>query len=90
MSSLAENVLAVGAEKRPPMLKKGPFEYKVVTFQAHEATRRQVETRMQTFKDLTPKEKIRKECDIQASNIILHGLPNDICRILDIITHSNE
>nr|GEU29234.1 hypothetical protein [Tanacetum cinerariifolium] len=78
MSSLAENVLAVGAENRPPMLEKVPFEYKVVTFLANEATRRQAETRMQTFKDLTPEEKIRKECDIQDSNIILHGLPNDI------------
>ncbi|GJX72017.1 hypothetical protein Tco_0309188 [Tanacetum coccineum] len=59
MSSLAENVLAVGAENRPPILEKGnwQFEYKVVTFPANEATRRQAETRMQTFKDLTPEEK---------------------------------
>ncbi|GJT02601.1 hypothetical protein Tco_0823770 [Tanacetum coccineum] len=57
---------------------KGPFEFKVVTFPTNEATRRPAETRMHTLKDLTPKERIRKEYDIRAANIILHGLPNDI------------
>ncbi|GJX15126.1 hypothetical protein Tco_0206884 [Tanacetum coccineum] len=38
---------------------------------------------MQTLNDLTPKERIRKECDIQAANIILHGLPNDISALLN-------
>ncbi|GJR88972.1 hypothetical protein Tco_0212983 [Tanacetum coccineum] len=38
---------------------------------------------MQTLKDLTPKEMIRKECDIRAANIILHGLPSDIYTLLN-------
>ncbi|GJR44975.1 hypothetical protein Tco_1313078 [Tanacetum coccineum] len=38
---------------------------------------------MQTLKDLTPEAKIIKECDIQAANIILHGLPNDIYTLLN-------
>ncbi|GKA41006.1 hypothetical protein Tco_0733599, partial [Tanacetum coccineum] len=73
---------ATGKGTSNPLM-AGPFEYKVVTFPRNEATRRQAETRMQTFKDLTPEEKIRKECDIQASNIILHGLLNDIYTLLN-------
>ncbi|GKB54447.1 hypothetical protein Tco_0905200 [Tanacetum coccineum] len=38
---------------------------------------------MQTLKDLTPKEMIRKECDIRAANIILHGSPSDIYTLLN-------
>nr|GEW10774.1 hypothetical protein [Tanacetum cinerariifolium] len=57
---------------------KGPFENKVVDFPTNEALGIHAQTRMQTFNDLSPKDKIRKECDIRAANIILHGLPNGI------------
>ncbi|GJU51376.1 hypothetical protein Tco_1220931 [Tanacetum coccineum] len=40
------------------------FEYQVLTFPANEAMGIPAQTRMQTFKELTPKEKIRKECRI--------------------------
>ncbi|GJW98325.1 hypothetical protein Tco_0180133 [Tanacetum coccineum] len=81
MSSLAKNVIAAGAENRPPMLKKGCYD----TWQSQ--TRREAETRMQTLKDLTPEEKIIKECDIRAANIILHGLPSDIYTLLNHKTY---
>ncbi|GJQ99206.1 integrase, catalytic region, zinc finger, CCHC-type containing protein [Tanacetum coccineum] len=45
---------------------------------------------MQTLKDLTPEEKIRKECDIRAANIILHRLPNDIYTLLNHNTRSYD
>nr|GFA62192.1 hypothetical protein [Tanacetum cinerariifolium] len=38
---------------------------------------------MQTLADLTPEVKIKKECDIKAANIILHGLPNNIYTLLN-------
>ncbi|GJW43696.1 hypothetical protein Tco_0072495 [Tanacetum coccineum] len=91
MSTLAKNVLAAGAENRPPMLEKGdydtwqsrPFQFKEINIPANEATRRVAETRMQTLADLIPEEKTRKECDIKAANLILHGLPNDIYTLLN-------
>ncbi|GJV53326.1 hypothetical protein Tco_1449067 [Tanacetum coccineum] len=61
----------------------GPFESKEIIIPANEATRRPSKTRMQTLKDLTLEERIRKECDIRAANIILHGLPNDIYTLLN-------
>ncbi|GKD46046.1 hypothetical protein Tco_1270691 [Tanacetum coccineum] len=39
--------------------------------------------RKETLANLTPKEKIRKECDGKATNIILHGLPNGIYTFLN-------
>ncbi|GJS45616.1 UBN2 domain-containing protein [Tanacetum coccineum] len=59
------------------------FEYKVSTFPANEAMGVAAVTRMQEYKDLSPKEKIRKNCDIKAANIILHGIPNDIYTLLN-------
>ncbi|GJS58547.1 hypothetical protein Tco_0653331 [Tanacetum coccineum] len=56
----------------------GLFQYKVVDFPANEAVIILTVTRMQTFMKLTPEEKIIKEYDIKAANIILHRLPNDI------------
>nr|GEW09426.1 hypothetical protein [Tanacetum cinerariifolium] len=38
---------------------------------------------METLKDLTPEERIIKECYIRAANIILHGLPNDNYNLLN-------
>ncbi|GJY24117.1 hypothetical protein Tco_0397775 [Tanacetum coccineum] len=67
MATLAENVLAAGMLL--DSILKGPFEFKVVMFPANEATGRPAETRMQ--KDLTHKERIKKECDIQAGNMEL-------------------
>ncbi|GJT05627.1 hypothetical protein Tco_0840089 [Tanacetum coccineum] len=61
----------------------GTFEYKVSTFPANEAMGVAAVTRMQEYKDLSPKEKIRKDCDIKAANIILHGIPNDIYTLLN-------
>ncbi|GJZ90185.1 retrovirus-related pol polyprotein from transposon TNT 1-94 [Tanacetum coccineum] len=39
-----------------------------------------------TYKDLTNKEKIREECDIRATNIVLQGLPRDV---YNLVNHHN-
>nr|GEY15384.1 hypothetical protein [Tanacetum cinerariifolium] len=40
-------------------------------------------TEMQEYMDLSLEEIIRKDCDIKAANIILHGIPNDIYTLLN-------
>ncbi|GJX89089.1 hypothetical protein Tco_0341103 [Tanacetum coccineum] len=72
MSTLAEICFGVGAENRPPMLEKeGLFQFKEITIPTNKATRRVAEMQIQTLADLTSKENTRKECDIEAANIIL-------------------
>ncbi|GJW31092.1 hypothetical protein Tco_0051124 [Tanacetum coccineum] len=49
----------------------------------NEETGRAIEKRMQTLTDLTPEENTRMGCDIKAANIILQGLLNDICTLIN-------
>ncbi|GKC03076.1 hypothetical protein Tco_0994686 [Tanacetum coccineum] len=67
------------------MLEKGLYDsWKSRILLYIEATETTVEEkRMQELKDLTPEEKIRKSCDIKATNIILLGLPVDIYTLVN-------
>ncbi|GJV96103.1 hypothetical protein Tco_1547680 [Tanacetum coccineum] len=71
MSSMAENVIAAGVDIRPPMLEKR-------TVEGPGTSTKQASTRPRTYDDLNDKEKIRKECDIRETNIVLQGLPPDV------------
>nr|GEU73540.1 hypothetical protein [Tanacetum cinerariifolium] len=76
---MAENVLVTGRENGEMLLdsiNNGPFQFKEIIVPITETTIE--EKRMQELKDLSPEEKIRKSCDITATNIILLGLPVNI------------
>ncbi|GKB45821.1 hypothetical protein Tco_0896574 [Tanacetum coccineum] len=117
MSTMAENVIAAGAENRPPMLersqydswqnrmllyirgkdhgiqllesvKNGPFKFGTVEVPATLNT--PASTRNRTLDDLTPKEKIRKACDIRETNIILQVLPLDVYTLVNHHTIAKE
>ncbi|GKD50137.1 hypothetical protein Tco_1279113 [Tanacetum coccineum] len=63
-------------------IKKGPFQLKKeITIPATEGSLEQ--KRPQTLEDLTPEEKLRKSCDIKATNILLLGLPVDIYTLVN-------
>nr|GEW46573.1 hypothetical protein [Tanacetum cinerariifolium] len=62
MSTMAENVIAVGADNRPHMLEKIP-----------DTSTTPESTIQRTYDDLTNKEKIHEECDIRATIIVLQG-----------------
>ncbi|GJZ53866.1 hypothetical protein Tco_0736528 [Tanacetum coccineum] len=79
MTTMDENVLAAGAENRPPMLEKGKYD----SWKSRILLYIKEEKCLQELKDLTPKEKIRKSCDIKATNIILLGLPVDIYTLVN-------
>ncbi|GJZ28609.1 hypothetical protein Tco_0985505 [Tanacetum coccineum] len=74
MATMAENVIAAGAENRPPMLEKGMYDS--VNGGADEKC-------AQTIAYLSPTEKIQYEYDIKATNIILLGLPVDIYTLIN-------
>ncbi|GKE13862.1 hypothetical protein Tco_1421439 [Tanacetum coccineum] len=72
MVTMAENVIAA----------EGPFQLKeAITIPATEGNPEITHT--QRLEDLTPKEKLRKSCDIKATNIILLGLPVDIYTLIN-------
>ncbi|GJX88254.1 hypothetical protein Tco_0340268 [Tanacetum coccineum] len=53
MTTLAEYIIVVGAENRPPMLEKSMYD------------------------------SWANDCDVQATNIILHGLPPDVYALVN-------
>ncbi|GKC87941.1 hypothetical protein Tco_1148590, partial [Tanacetum coccineum] len=86
MAIMAENVLVVGKENGEMLLdsiNNGPFQFKEIIVPTTETTIE--EKHMHKLKDLSPEEKIRKSCDITATNIILLCLPVDIYTL--VINH---
>nr|GEX69306.1 hypothetical protein [Tanacetum cinerariifolium] len=83
MSIMVGNVIAAGADNRPPMLKKMAESYAgTPTLSAS--------TRPRTYDDLTDKEKIHEECDIRAFNIVLQGLPPNVYTLVNHYTVAKE
>ncbi|GJV42538.1 hypothetical protein Tco_1420978 [Tanacetum coccineum] len=91
MSIMVENVIAAGADNRPPILEKiinGLFQFGTIDVPATLTT--PAFTRERTLDDLTDKEKIREACDIRATNIVLQGLPPDVYSLVNHHTVAKE
>ncbi|GJV80114.1 hypothetical protein Tco_1515984, partial [Tanacetum coccineum] len=83
MSTMAKNVITAGADNRSPMLKKR-------TVKVPGTPTSPASTRPRTYEYLTDKEKIREECDIRATNIVLQGLPPDDYTLVNYHTDAKE
>ncbi|GKB33934.1 hypothetical protein Tco_0873335 [Tanacetum coccineum] len=87
MSTLTQDVLAVGFENRPSMLEKGSYDTwqsrMLMYIEGKENAGRVEVKRMQTKGDWTTDEKKQMECDITAANIIFQGLLNEIYNLLN-------
>ncbi|GKC11845.1 hypothetical protein Tco_1008627 [Tanacetum coccineum] len=85
MATMAENVIVAGKENGEMFIdsiNKGPFQLKKdVTIPASEGTPEHKHE--QRLEDLTLEEKLRKSCDIEATNIIFLGLPIDIYTLVN-------
>ncbi|GKA54372.1 hypothetical protein Tco_0753321 [Tanacetum coccineum] len=66
----------------------GPFKYGTVEVPGTPTTVAYMRER--TYEDLTDKEKIHKECDIRATNIVLQGLPPDVYTLVNHHTVAKE
>ncbi|GJX49323.1 hypothetical protein Tco_0276168 [Tanacetum coccineum] len=83
MATMAENVIAAGAENRSSMLEKGMHDsWKSRILLYIEGKENEIKC-LQTLEDLIPEEKLRKSCDIKATNIIILGLPVDIYTLVN-------
>ncbi|GJT59336.1 hypothetical protein Tco_1002869 [Tanacetum coccineum] len=74
--SLAENVIVVSADNRPPMLDKSNY-----------SSWASLIVRERNYTDLTADEKLRESVDIIATNIVLQGLPQDI---YNLVNHNDQ
>ncbi|GJS41128.1 hypothetical protein Tco_0566171 [Tanacetum coccineum] len=80
MTTLAEHIIVTEAENLPPMLEKsmmmldsidnGPLVYPTIEEDG--------QTRLKKYSELTEAQQLQDDCDVQATNIILHGLPPDV------------
>nr|GEU64356.1 hypothetical protein [Tanacetum cinerariifolium] len=63
MTTLAEHIIVAGAENHSPMLEKSLYDSW---------------TRPMKYSELTEAQQLQDDCYVQATNIILHGLPPDV------------
>ncbi|GJS18157.1 hypothetical protein Tco_0412629 [Tanacetum coccineum] len=104
MTTLAEHIIVVGAENRPPMLEKsmydswasrirlfikgkkhgrmmldfidnGPLVYPTVEENG--------QIRPMKYSELTEAQQLQDDCDVQATNIILHGFSPDVYALVN-------
>ncbi|GJU98736.1 hypothetical protein Tco_1328007 [Tanacetum coccineum] len=75
-----QSLADAGSETRPPMLERGPYEFKDFTHSDSEPPRKQ------TKDDLTEDDLKHYEAEIEATNLILISIPNDIYNFVDACT----
>ncbi|GJW67917.1 hypothetical protein Tco_0122341 [Tanacetum coccineum] len=99
MTTLADHIIVVGAENRPPMLKKSMYDSwasRIRLFIKEKKHGRMMidsidngplvyltveengQTRPMKYSKLTEAQQLQDDCDVQATNIILHGFPPDV------------
>ncbi|GJY76231.1 hypothetical protein Tco_0481347 [Tanacetum coccineum] len=69
MTTLAEHMIVAGAKISPPMLDKSMYN----SWQSQNG-----QIRKKKYAELTEQEKLQDDCDVQATNIVLQGLPPDV------------
>ncbi|GKB95021.1 hypothetical protein Tco_0981158 [Tanacetum coccineum] len=79
MTTLAEHIIVAGAENRPPMLENqctihGQVVY---VYSSKEKNGRMM------LDSIDEAQQLQDECDVQATNIILHGLPLDVYALVN-------
>ncbi|GJV00844.1 hypothetical protein Tco_1330114 [Tanacetum coccineum] len=66
MTTLAEHIIVAEAENRPPKLEKSMYD---------SWASQNGQTRSKKYSKLTEAQQLQDDCDVQATNIILYGLP---------------
>ncbi|GJT57373.1 hypothetical protein Tco_0992427 [Tanacetum coccineum] len=104
MTTLAEHIIVVGTENRPPMLEKSMYDSwasRIRLFIKGKKNGRMMldsigndplvyptieeneQTRPKKYSELTEAQQLQDDCDVQETNIILHGLPPDVYELDD-------
>ncbi|GKB78915.1 hypothetical protein Tco_0945810 [Tanacetum coccineum] len=104
MTTLAEHIIVVGTENRPPMLEKSMYDSwasRIRLFIKGKKNGRMMldsisngplvyptieeneQTRPKKYSELTEAQQLQDDCDVQETNIILHGLPPDVYELVN-------
>ncbi|GJT80830.1 hypothetical protein Tco_1055172 [Tanacetum coccineum] len=75
MTTLAEHIIVAGAENHPPMLEKSMYD----TW----ASRKRLFIKGKKHGRMMLDSIDNDDCDVQATNIILHGLPLDVYALVN-------
>ncbi|GKE62121.1 hypothetical protein Tco_1512488 [Tanacetum coccineum] len=75
MITLAEFMIVVGADNRPPMRDKPMYESR----KSQDGT-----VRLKTHEGLSDKEKLQADSDLKAINIVLQGLSPDVYSLVNL------
>ncbi|GJV25969.1 hypothetical protein Tco_1378664 [Tanacetum coccineum] len=81
MSTLAKHIIVAGAENRPPMIKNQCMIHGQVVYVYLSKGRNM--TRLMKYSELIEAQQLQDDCDVQATNIILHGLPPDVYALVN-------
>ncbi|GKB98667.1 hypothetical protein Tco_0984804 [Tanacetum coccineum] len=76
MTTLAEHIIVAGVENRPPMLEKSMYDSWV-------SLEENGQTRPKKYSELTEAQQLQDDCDVKATNIILHGLSPDVYALVN-------
>ncbi|GJT57838.1 hypothetical protein Tco_0992892, partial [Tanacetum coccineum] len=74
MTTLAEHIIVARAENRPPMLEKAMYDSWASRISLFIKGKKH---------ELTEAQQLQDDCDVQATNIILHGLPPDVYELVN-------
>ncbi|GKA84452.1 hypothetical protein Tco_0806047 [Tanacetum coccineum] len=104
MTTLAEHIIVVGVENRPPMLEKTMYDSWVSRIRlfikgkkhgsmmldfidngslVYPTVKENGQTRPIKYSELTEAQQLQDDCDVQATNIILHGLPPNVYALVN-------
>ncbi|GJV96047.1 hypothetical protein Tco_1547624 [Tanacetum coccineum] len=86
MANLSEDIQCAGSDTRPPMLDRTDF----ASWQQRIRLYFQGPERAQVYSDLSLEDKDRYNADIQATNILLQGLPKDIYTLINHYTKAKD
>ncbi|GKE37430.1 hypothetical protein Tco_1460835 [Tanacetum coccineum] len=75
MTTLAEHIIVVGAENRPPMLEKSMYDSWASRIRLFIKGKKHGRMMLDSIDN--------DECDVQATNIILYGLPPNVYALVN-------
>ncbi|GKD19961.1 hypothetical protein Tco_1209119 [Tanacetum coccineum] len=82
MTSLAKHIIVDGVENPPQYALRNQYTIHGQVVYVYSSKGRNM-TRLKKYSELIGEQKLQDDCDVQATNIILHGLPPDVYALVN-------